>query len=148
MEDKENQIIEKLANDIYSLKSCDTSFEENCKLLAYDLVTLGWIKLPEDIVVISKREYDSLRCYKIKVETTCISFTIKEWEDFCDGDGELPKTVIIRAKEQERKETAEKILNEIYAVLWDEKTPIADSFVNLDVKIREIATREGVEIKE
>ena len=47
-----------------------------------------------------------------------------------------------------RKEKAEKILNEIYAVLWDEKTPIADSFVNLDVKIREIATREGVEIKE
>ena len=55
MKDKEKQI-EELANDIYSLKSCDTSFEENCKLLAYDLFTLGWIKSNEDSVVISKEE--------------------------------------------------------------------------------------------
>lgn len=49
---------------------------------------------------------------------------------------------------QSNKETAEKILNEIYTVLWDEKTPIANMLINLDIKIREIATREEVEIKE
>ena len=54
MTNQENQIIEELANDIYSLKSCDTYFEGNCKLLAYDLVTLGWVKLTEDSVVVSK----------------------------------------------------------------------------------------------
>ena len=61
MKDNEKQIVEELANDIYGLKSCDTYFEENCKLLAYDLVALNWVKLTEDSLILSKEEYDCLK---------------------------------------------------------------------------------------
>ena len=55
-----NKQIEEMAKDIYESKSCDTSFEENCKLLAYDLVTLGYQKVDKDKVVIDKTEYERL----------------------------------------------------------------------------------------
>ena len=55
-----NKQIEEMAKDIYEQKSCDTSFEENCKLLAYDLVTLGYQKVDKDKVVIDKTEYERL----------------------------------------------------------------------------------------
>lgn len=91
--DKEKQIIEELANDIYGSKSCDTSFEENCKLLAYDLVTLGWIKLNENSVVLSKAKYEML--------TACSSY---------EGVIGKLKDEYIRGS----KETAEKVIMDFY----------------------------------
>ena len=123
MKDKEKQI-EELANDIYSLKSCDTSFEENCKLLAYDLFTLGWIKSNEDSVVLSSEEAERFRGQTVS---------------------------IAKVKAETRKETTEKILNELYVQFS------ADYIVGLrneykDWKyadlIKRYAKSIGVEIKE
>ena len=55
-----NKQIEEMAKDIYESKSCDTSFEENCKLLAYDLVTLGYQKVDTNSVILTKGAYESL----------------------------------------------------------------------------------------
>lgn len=59
MNEIENKQIEELARDIYEQKSCDTSFEGNCEILAYDLVTLGY-KNCKDKVVLSKEEWEVL----------------------------------------------------------------------------------------
>lgn len=82
------------------------------------LVDLNYRKITDSVVL---------------TETERIAMCVEQWD---------------KGYAQALKETTEKILNEIYTTLWDEKTPIANSFVNLDVKIREIAIREGVEIKE
>lgn len=109
----------------------------------------------EDSVVITKREYDSLQCYKNKVERTCVFFTVQEWDEFCDGDGELPKTVLITAKEQAyekgSKETAEKILNELYMHFSADKLcGIANPNKNYNSAkvVSRLAKQFGVEIKE
>ena len=86
---KEQQI-EEMARDIYEQKSCDTSFEENCKILAYDLVTLGYQKIDKDSAVLSREEQERI--------LTATEKRIKE----------LKRQIL-----QARKETAEKILNEL-----------------------------------
>ena len=114
MKDKENQIIEELANDIYSLKSCDTSFEENCKLLSYDLVTLGWIKPDKNSVVLSKEEYEIL------LNKECLRGWIWK-EGFNDGKKLYSETLACMRDtienqkvelENKGKETAEKFIKE------------------------------------
>ena len=96
-----------------------------------------------DKVVLSRRGYKELKHYEsemYRLQGVVDQLTNEGW-DILDEKEE-------KIRQLERKETAEKILNEIYTVLWDEKTTTANSFVNLDVKIREIAIRERVEIKE
>lgn len=94
-------------------------------------------KLPANSVVLSREEYEK-------------SFDIKVYNKVLEENRLLKKQNdrLLQQLIKERKATAERILDEIYEVLWDEKVPIAIRFVNLDVEIREIATREGVEIKE
>ena len=82
--------IEEMARDIYEQKSCDTSFEENCKILAYDLVALGYQKIDKDSAVLSREEQERI--------LTATEKRIKE----------LKRQIL-----QARKETAEKILNEL-----------------------------------
>ena len=82
--------IEEMAQDIYEQKSCDTSFKENCKILAYDLVTLGYQKIDKDSAVLSREEQERI--------LTATEKRIKE----------LKRQIL-----QARKETAEKILNEL-----------------------------------
>ena len=120
MKDKEKQI-EEMAKDIYEQKSCDTSFEENCKLLAYDLVSLGWVKIPEDKVVLSREEYEWLTC--------------------CFGKFE---EIMNDIKELAHKETAEKIFNHLLGLIWE--YPYRSCFRENDLK--EFAKQFGVEIKE
>ena len=114
MKDEENHIIEELAKDIYSLKSCDTSFEENCKLLAYDLITLGWVKLHEDSIILSKEEYND---------------TINEKQNEAWDKG------IEYGKEIANKETAEKIYKEYLCDILssDAKEEFAKQF-KLEIK--------------
>lgn len=111
-------------------------------------------KLPEDSVVTSREEYEKLKDQtniKCNIEdirkavfdaTSCVIGyeTAEKIYQHCFPDN--PERFVKERKPSYNdgyfdgsKETAEKILNEIYTVLWDEK-------------IREIATREGVEIKE
>ena len=85
-----NNQIEEMARDIYDQKSCDTSFKENCKILAYDLVTLGYQKIDKDSAVLSREEQERI--------LTATEKRIKE----------LKRQIL-----QARKETAEKILNEL-----------------------------------
>ena len=127
MTDKE--MIEEMANDIYGLKSCDTYFEENCKLLAYDLFTLDWVKLPKDSVVLSREEYELL---------TDIKDLQQQVQDSLSNMSED----IERVEKQARKETAEKILNEVYWLV------ARKDVINVLTRIKEIATKNGVEIKE
>lgn len=114
-----NKQIEEMAKDIYEQKSCDTSFEENCKLLAYDLVTLGYQKVEEDSVVLSREEYNLIDHNIKHLETVCNNLEKerdrlyemkldlenqlieKGWTDY-EGADEIEKRV--------RKETAREIL--------------------------------------
>ena len=117
MKDKEKQITE-MANDIYGLKSCDTSFEESCKLLAYDLVTLGWIKPPEDSVVLSMKEYEILKGER-KLCDKCGYYFLSGWSE-CPKCGNKPTD-----SKQVRKETAEKFADLLFSHIttrevWEE----------------------------
>ena len=87
---KEQQI-EEMARDIYDQKSCDTSFEENCKILAYDLVTLGYQKIDKDSAVLSREEYKKLKSLPNK---------IIKYMDRHLGNGELCGNVVRNCAKQ------------------------------------------------
>ena len=93
--DKEQQI-EEMTRDIYGQKSCDTSFEEDCKILAYDLVTLGYQKIDKDSAVLSREEQEKI--------LTATEKRIKE----------LKKQIL-----QARKETAEKFAANLKNVIHE-----------------------------
>lgn len=90
-----------------------------CHKSAEKLLNLGYRKIPEDSVVLSRKEYE-------KLKYTWIT----------DSD----------AYKKGCKETAEKILNETMHI-----PVIEGKFVKVDDlidKLKGIATREGIEIKE
>ena len=121
--------IEEMAKDIYESKSCDTSFEENCKLLAYDLVTLGYQKVDTNSVILTKGAYESLSS---KAKQNVVNAV-----EIC-------------------KETIEKDFNSIIQALEDRKDRVKTSYgvnesVGVDIAIRtvkELAKQFNVEIKE
>ena len=86
-----NNQIEEMARDIYEQKSCDTSFEENCKTLAYDLVALGYQKIDKDSVVLSREEYKKLKSLPNK---------IIKYMDRHLGNGELCGNVVRNCTKQ------------------------------------------------
>ena len=122
-----NNQIEEMARDIYDQKSCDTSFEENCKILAYDLVALGYQKIGKDSAVLSREEQERI--------LTATEKRIKE----------LKKQIL-----QARKETAEKILNELLDFVngWFEGVENNDFGVEFNRISKGIAKQYGVKIKE
>jgi hypothetical protein len=139
MKDKEKQIFEFKVIDKKTGKEAD----------------IGEIALKEDWA--KSLMYCDMQGFAITEDNHLILLDECGKYEFCPSDRFeiIPEDSVVlngskltKLVEQTSKETAEKILNEIYKVLWDEKTPIASSFINLDVKIREIATREGIEIKE
>lgn len=97
--------IEEMAQDIYEQKSCDTSFKENCKILAYDLVTLGYQKIDKDSAVLSREEQEKI--------LTATEKRIKE----------LKRQIL-----QARKETAEKILKDFK--LWARENQNKDIIID------------------
>ena len=119
--------IEEMAQDIYEQKSCDTSFKENCKILAYDLVTLGYQKIDKDSVVLSREEQEKI--------LTATEKRIKE----------LKRQIL-----QARKETAEKILNELLDFVngWFEGVENNDFGVEFNRISKDLAEKYGVKIKE
>lgn len=119
--------IEEMAQDIYEQKSCDTSFKENCKILAYDLVTLGYQKIDKDSAVLSREEQERI--------LTATEKRIKE----------LKKQIL-----QARKETAEKILTELLDFVngWFEGVENNDFGVEFNRISKDFAEKYGVKIKE
>lgn len=119
--------IEEMAQDIYEQKSCDTSFKENCKILAYDLVTLGYQKIDKDSAVLSREEQEKI--------LTATEKRIKE----------LKKQIL-----QARKETAEKILTELLDFVngWFEGVENNDFGVEFNRISKDFAEKYGVKIKE
>ena len=118
--------IEEMAQDIYEQKSCDTSFKENCKILAYDLVTLGYQKIDKDSAVLSREEQEKI--------LTATEKRIKE----------LKKQIL-----QARKETAEKILTELLDFVngWFEGVENNDFGVEFNRISKDFAEKYGVKIK-
>ena len=118
--------IEEVEQDIYEQKSCDTSFKENCKILAYDLVTLGYQKIDKDSAVLSREEQEKI--------LTATEKRIKE----------LKKQIL-----QARKETAEKILNELLDFVngWFEGVENNDFGVEFNRISKDFAEKYGVKIK-
>ena len=129
-----NNQIEEMARDIYEQKSCDTSFEENCKILAYDLVTLGYQKIDKDSAVLSREEQERI--------LTATEKRIKE----------LKRQIL-----QARKETAEKFydkVNENICVFQLENKNqeftdgYAQAIADICGRLDQVAKQFGVEIKE
>lgn len=118
-----NNQIEEMAKDIYWCKSCDTSFEENCKLLAYDLVTLGYQKIDKDNVVLSREEWECLH------------------NDYAKA--------LYNARQNERKETAREIFNELKKKGAIHTEFDWNDYLEIDIDdLKELAKQYGVEIKE
>jgi hypothetical protein len=155
MNNKEKQIVEELANDIYGLKSCDTSFEENCKLLAYDLITLGWIKPSENSVVLSREEMERLKNLsnlipKLSLENLKLKEEQKEMQRAIAKDNSvnwLLKQDRRITEKRVSKETAEKIINPLLDIeVIDED--YKQFFLDVCGKLEELADEHSVEIKE
>ena len=126
--------IEEMAQDIYEQKSCDTSFKENCKILAYDLVTLGYQKIDKDSAVLSREEQERI--------LTATEKRIKE----------LKRQIL-----QARKEIAEKFydkVNENICVFQLENKNqeftdgYAQAIADICGRLDQVAKQFGVEIKE
>ena len=137
MKDKEKQI-EEMANICCGSEiSCSQCFKEyknitgikikkradHCQAYNYaeNLYNAGYHKLTEDSVVLSRKEFDEFRKDQAEVKF-------------------LKRKII----EQARKETAEKILDEMFECI----NSFGVDYVDIREKLKEIATREGVEIKE
>ena len=141
----------------YKCKTCKHKNEDNCEipLITDYLIEQGYQKLPKDSVVLTKEEYEMLanqyKNLEIKYSNLCDNYRLCK-----DANETLKQNIIIT-----RKETAEKILNEVLQEIFyyfdvqsvkelNEKSLLA-STMTFDVvtdKIFEIATREAVEIKE
>ena len=176
MKDKEKQIEEMAkcyCGTKYSCnKNCVVQKTELCEV--YEICELlyeqGYRKLPENSVVLSTQEYFNTVTkirkefeyeYKDKVvlsreeyenlknqikslrtelaKAVCLMYTEEEFEYKVD---QKIKEELDRVEKEASKETAEKILNEVYFYAGNKET------INLMTRIKEIATREGVEIKE
>ena len=132
------QQIEEIAQIINGSTELDTIAYYRCMNIAKTLYNAGYRKLPEDSVVLSREEWKQIK--------NSLYYSKEELE---------------KKLQRERKETTEKILNEVLQEIFyyfdvqsvkelNEKSLLA-STMTFDVvtdKIFEIATREAVEIKE
>ena len=102
--DKQQKQIEEMANDVrsYYHGSEYDELEDDISFSGH-LVNLGWIKLDENAVVLTKEEYDRL----LKEETLC---------EQLGNDVNVKLRYILELEDkvaQERKKTTEKIMNDI-----------------------------------
>lgn len=159
MKDKEKQINE-MANDIPYLTLSRQVFvsmtemknvgwtlsEEDNKVIAEALVEKGWVKIPEDSVVLSKEEYKKLQ--KRNADRKRLRNKIAKCKDELNRAKEANKNLLDLFKieiDKASKETAEKILKPLYdACKEDTYGQVVVDFTILE----NIAKRFGVEIKE
>jgi hypothetical protein len=124
--------IEEMAKDIRSWDDC---YDENGDInldytLQEYLYILGYRKLPEDSVVLSREEYEVL---KIKEKE-------KHWLQTC-------MSIWKNAKIEGSKETAEKIFNKILDFIHYETFRKGYELKKVESKVQELAKQFGVEIK-
>ena len=81
-------------------------------LIAEKLYNAGYRKIPEGAVVLTREEYEKLKLFKERVRSG-VCFTQKEWFDYCQKDSNERTSLLIKAKIDARKKTAEKLLDEI-----------------------------------
>ena len=138
IEKADKKQIEEMAQIINGSTELDTIAYYRCMNIAKTLYNAGYRKLPEDSVVLSREEWKQIK--------NSLYYSKEELE---------------KKLQRERKETTEKILNEVLQEIFyyfdvqsvkelNGKSLLA-STMTFDVvtdKIFEIATREAVEIKE
>lgn len=92
----------------------DNNFAEctQIKNVVDKLYNAGYRKIPENAVVLTREEYDELKQYEEKVKSGAC-FTQKEWLELCDEECKRNTENLSKARQLERKETAEKLLDEI-----------------------------------
>lgn len=110
--------IEELAKDLYGEIDYDVNYygddnysevDFNYIETAKNIVEKGWIKPAENAVVMAKEEYEELKQYEEKVKSGAC-FTQKEWLELCDEDCKRNTENLSKARQLERKETAEKFI--------------------------------------
>ena len=111
------------------------------------LYNAGYRKLPEDSIVLSMEEFDTLKAENDKYVKDCIDYiaTISKLEN-----------KVWEVEQQASKETAEKDFNAIIQALEERKDRVkafygVNESVGVDIAIRtikELAKQYGVEIKE
>lgn len=130
--DKQKQI-EEMAKDIHRAGkvACDFLHEETKQVLkvkgkfkstehtktlndvvAEELYNAGYRKIPEGAVVLTREEYEKLKQYEEKVKSGAC-FTQKEWLELCDEECKRNTENLSKARQLERKETAEKFAEEV-----------------------------------
>lgn len=108
---KKKQEIEELGQDIYD--NCPDLCENGCggkpcyKCIAKALHRDNYRKIPENAVVLTREEYEKLKLFEERVRSG-VCFTQKEWFDYCQKDSNERTSLLIKAKKDTRKETAEK----------------------------------------
>lgn len=85
--------------------------------------------IPENAVVLTREEYEKLKLFEERVRSG-VCFTQKEWFDYCQKDSNERTSLLIKAKKDTRKETAEKIMSEISG---DILTVNTKEYGNIDV---------------
>lgn len=132
MNNKTNQV-EEMMNDIGPERQMEHNGQKiSCifydkATLAKVLVARGWEKVSKNSVTLSREDYESIRNSELNLD----------WE----VDKKV-KEELDRVEKEASKEKAERLLNEVYWLISRRDT------LNALARIQEIATREGVEIKE
>ena len=88
------------------LLSCDRLVQ------AEKLYNAGYRKIPENAVVLTREEYEKLKLFEERVRSG-VCFTQKEWFDYCQKDSNERTSLLIKAKKDTRKETAEKFAEKV-----------------------------------
>lgn len=69
--------------------------------------------IKQGAVVLTREEYEKLKLFEERVRSG-VCFTQKEWFDYCQKDSNERTSLLIKAKKDTRKETAEKIANRVH----------------------------------
>ena len=116
---------------------CEVLDEVDIKGIARELYEKGYRKLPEDSVVLSREKYNLL-------------INIKKFFEIADSEISAGNLLVYlkEFKEEERKETAEKIYLQAKAIVDATKHIVQDrEYIHIDA-LKEIIKNCGVEIKE
>lgn len=123
MTDRKKQI-EEMAEDINSMSERNAHYYEkendklvqreafaDCKAIAEELVKKGWVKIPEDAVVLTKEEWENYKSsFRNQLYCKDVQYGIEIKELRNDRDYWREE---YRQASKETKKTAEKILNEL-----------------------------------
>ena len=110
--------------------------------LAESLYNAGYRKIPENAVVLKREEYEKLKLFEERVRSG-VCFTQKEWFDYCQKDSNERTSLLIKAKKDTRKETAEKFAEKL-KVEFDEILLSDTPLSKIDEICKEI-TEKGVQ---